>query len=95
MDYRFAQSWGIFPFILFSVADPEWFIPDPACLLRVPGRDPGSDPDPAHIILAYLKIIIKNTLNTIKKKNLQLSAILCFLLQSYSTHSPEFTGRKL
>ena len=48
--------------------DPECFIPDP---------------DPTHIIEAYLEII-KNTLNSIKKKNQPtICYFFYFILQSY------------
>ena len=38
---------------------------------------------------------VKHTLNSIKRRIYQLSTIFYFILQSYSTHSPEFTGLKL
>ena len=41
--------------VVFSVADPEWFIPDP---------DLGSDPDPTHIFKHLSKYSKKNTLNS-------------------------------
>ena len=67
-----------FAFILSSVADPEWFIPepDPALNFLCSGfrqkfrihADP--DPDPTYINKVYLGIIKTHTLNSIKKKNL-------------------------
>ena len=70
---------------LFRICIQCWIFWDP-----VPGKSSGSNP-------FYLSIFgnLKNTpLIQTKRRIYQLSAILYFMLQSYSTHSPEFKGLK-
>ena len=71
-------------FHFYSVADPEWFIPDPATFFSWV-------PDPLHILWACLEKKEKN-LNSIKNYQLPVSAIFYCILKSYSIHSPKFTG---
>ena len=52
-----------------------------------------ADPDPTLVIYVYMEIVNKTTLNSIIKKNLSTICHLYFILQSYSTQSPEFTEK--
>ena len=72
--------------------DLEWFIPDPDPCYEFLEFRIRIQP----ILFKHIWKLLKRTLNSIKKKeSTNYLPFSYFILQSYSTHNPEFTGLKL
>ena len=71
-----------------SAADPDWFIPDLDPALNFLSSGSGSNPYYLSIFGNYEKQQI------VGKAFFLLNLVFYFMLQSYSTDSPEFTGLK-